>query len=364
MPLRVLDLRGTEPPFDDVLPRPDAPGADVHDAVARILAEVRAEGDAAVVRRTAELDRVDVSGGLRVPPADIDEAVAGADTDLRSALKVAYDRIFAYHAQEGTPPGDLADGGVTVTHRNRPVERVGIYAPGGRARYPSTVLMCAAPARVAGVGSIALCVPPGPDGRVDAATLCAAAVAGVDEVYRIGGAQAVGALAYGTESVRAVDVVAGPGNAYVAEAKRQVSGVVGVASAFAGPSEIVVVAGPSAPPTFAAIDLVVQAEHGPDGLAWLVTWDAAVLDAVGTEVDAIVMASPRRADLEATLATAGIACLVDTPAHAMAVANTVAPEHLQLMVGDDDAGALVAQVENAGAVFVGHWSPASLGDYV
>jgi histidinol dehydrogenase len=364
MPLRVLDLRGTEPPFDAVLPRPAAPGADVHDAVARILGEVRAEGDAAAVRCTADFDGVDVSGGLRVPAEEIDRAVAGADADLRTALKVAYDRILAYHAHEGAPASDLVDGGVTVRHLLRPVDRAGLYAPGGRARYPSTVLMCAAPARVAGVGSLALCVPPGPDGRVDGATLCAAAVAGVDEVYRIGGAQAVGALAYGTETVPGVDVIAGPGNAFVAEAKRQVSGVVGVASAFAGPSEIVVVAGPSAPPAFAAIDLVVQAEHGPDGLAWLVTWDAAVLDAVTAEVDRVVAASPRRADLEATLAGAGIACLVDTPAHAMAVANTVAPEHLELMVADDETDALVARVRNAGAVFVGEWSPASLGDYV
>jgi histidinol dehydrogenase len=364
MPLRVLDLRGTEPPFDEALPRPDAPGADVHDAVAQILSRVRAEGDAAVVRCTAQFDGVDVSGGLPVPAAEIDEAVARADADLRAALKVAYDRIVAYHAQEGTPPGDLEDGGITVRHLVRPVARAGLYAPGGRARYPSTVLMGAAPARVAGVGSIALCVPPGPDGRVDAATLCAAAVAGVDEVYRIGGAQAIGALAYGTHSVPAVDVIAGPGNAYVAEAKRQVSGVVGVASAFAGPSEIVVVAGPSAPPAFAAVDLVVQAEHGPDGLAWLVTWDAALLDAVAAEVDRMVAASPRRADLEATLAHAGIGCLVDSPEHAVAVANAVAPEHLQLMVPGEDADALMALVRNAGAVFVGEWSPASVGDYV
>jgi histidinol dehydrogenase len=224
--------------------------------------------------------------------------------------------------------------------------------------------MCAAPARVAGVEQLALCVPPGPDGRVDGATLCAAAVAGVDEVYRIGGAQAIGALAYGTESVPAVDVIAGPGNAYVAEAKRQVSGVVGVASAFAGPSEIVVVAGPPAPAAFVAIDLVVQAEHGPDGLAWLVTWDGAWADAVAAEVDRIVAASPRRADLEATLAGAGIACLVDAPAHALAVANAVAPEHLELMVPADEADALLALVRNAGAVFVGEWSPASMGDYV
>ena len=163
-----------------------------------------------------------------------------------------------------------------------------------------------------------------------------------------------------------VDVIAGPGNAYVAEAKRQVSGVVGVASSFAGPSEIVVVAGPGAPPEFVAIDLVVQAEHGPDGLAWLVTWDEPLLAAVIAEVDRIVAASPRRADLEATLASSGIACLVDGASAAMEVANTVAPEHLQLMVDPtgDPTGDLLDQVRNAGAVFVGPWSPASLGDYM
>jgi len=364
MPLRVLDLRGTPPPYDAALPRPDAPGADVHDAVARILAEVRAEGDAAVIRSTAAFDGVDVSAGLRVAPSEIKEAEERLDPDLRNALEVAFDRIVAYHAHEGIPPGAHEHDGITVSNLTRPVGRAGIYAPGGRARYPSTVLMCAAPARVAGVGTIALCVPPAADGKVDDATLCAAGIAGVDEVYRIGGAQAIGALAYGTQSVPAVDVVAGPGNAYVAEAKRQVSGVVGVASAFAGPSEIVVVAGPGAIPAFAAIDLVVQAEHGPDGLAWLVTWDAGLLEAVSAEVDRIVAASPRRADLEATLASAGIACLVDGPAEALAVSNTVAPEHLQLMVPEPEAAELLEQVQSAGAVFVGDWSPASMGDYI
>jgi histidinol dehydrogenase len=186
----------------------------------------------------------------------------------------------------------------------------------------------------------------------------------VTEIYRIGGAQAVGALAYGTATIPRVDVIAGPGNAYVAEAKRQVAGVVGIASAFAGPSEIVVVAGPDAPPDFVAIDLVVQAEHGPDGLAWLVTWDDALLEAASREVDRIVAASPRRADLEATLATSGIACLVSGPDDAMAVANTVAPEHLQIMVDPADEAAMLDGVRNAGAVFVGPWSPASLGDYI
>jgi histidinol dehydrogenase len=207
-------------------------------------------------------------------------------------------------------------------------------------------------------------VPPGPDGRIDPATLCAAAVAGIDEVYRIGGVQAIGALAYGTATVPAVDVIAGPGNAYVAEAKRQVAGVVGVASSFAGPSEIVVVAGPGARPAFAAVDLVVQAEHGPDGMAWLVTWDAALAAEISAEVDRIVAASSRRADLESTLAAGGVACLVDGPADALAVANAVAPEHLQLMVPEEEGRALLGLVHNAGAVFIGDWSPASMGDYI
>ncbi len=336
MSLRVLDLRGARPPFDAALPRPTAPGADVHDAVARILSQVREHGDEALLRYTAELDGVDVRSGLRVPDAELEAARSRVEPDLLKALEVAFGRILAYHEHEGDDPGDFVDGGITVSHLTRPVGRAGIYAPGGRARYPSTVLMCAAPARVAGVASIALCVPPAADGRVDDATLCAASVAGVDEVYRIGGAQAIAAMAYGTESVPAVDVIAGPGNAYVAEAKRQVSGVVGVASAFAGPSEIVVMAAPGATLAFAAIDLVVQAEHGPDGLAWLVTWDADLLSAVSAEVDRIVAASSRRADLESTLASAGIACLVDSPKDALAVCNAVAPEHLQLMVPASD----------------------------
>lgn len=364
MPLRILDLRGREPPLDEALPRPADPGSDVHEAVADILRDVRLEGDAALARLTSAFDGVDVSGGMRVPDAELEASRAAADPDLWKALEVAFDRILAYHEHEAGAPGDLVEDGISVRPFTRPVERAGIYAPGGRARYPSTVLMCAAPAQVAGVGSIALCVPPAPDGKVDVATLCAAAVAGVDEVYRIGGAQAIGAMAYGTASVPAVDVIAGPGNAFVAEAKRQVSGVVGVASAFAGPSEIVVVAGPETTPAFAAIDLVVQAEHGPDGLAWLVTWDPMLAGAVSDEVDRIVAASSRRADLEATLAKAGIACLVDSPARALDVVNAVAPEHLQLMVPDREAPALVDGVLNAGAVFIGEWSPASMGDYV
>jgi histidinol dehydrogenase len=197
---------------------------------------------------------------------------------------------------------------------------------------------------------------------VDDATLAAAAIAGVHEVYRVGGAQAIAAMAYGTESIEPVDVIVGPGNRYVAEAKRQVSGVVGVASAFTGPSEVVVVAGPDTPVELAAIDLVVQAEHGPDGLAWLVTWSEAVADGVTAEVDRIVRDSPRRADLEATLAGGGYAVVVDGPEQACEVANVVAPEHLELLV--DDAASWLGSISSAGAVFLGSGSPASVGDYL
>jgi histidinol dehydrogenase len=222
--------------------------------------------------------------------------------------------------------------------------------------------MTVVPARVAGVEVVVLCVPPGPDGRVADVTLAAAAVAGVDAVYAVGGAQAVAAMAYGTASIPAVDVIAGPGNVYVALAKREVAGQVGVPSAFAGPSEVVVVADATVPPEFAAIDVVAQAEHGPDGLAWLVTWDEAVADAVEAEVVRIAEAAPRRSDITATLAASGWSVLVDGPEEALAIADAIAPEHLQLMVAD--AGDMAERVRNAGAVFCGPWSPASLGDYV
>jgi histidinol dehydrogenase len=222
--------------------------------------------------------------------------------------------------------------------------------------------MCAAPAHVAGVDELVLCVPPGPDGRVASETLAAAAIAGIDEVYAVGGAQAVAALAYGTETIRPVDVIVGPGNRYVAEAKRQVSGIVGVPSAFAGPSEVVVVADETTPVDWAAIDLVVQAEHGPDGLAWLVTWSEALAQAVSEAVEELVSRSPRRAALEATMASGGYAVLVDGPAEALALANVVAPEHLELLV--EGAEALLPLVRCAGAVFLGPYAPASVGDYV
>jgi histidinol dehydrogenase len=360
--LKRLDLRGV--PADrlaEALPRPPAEESFPSDAVRAVLAEVRTGGDEAVRALTRRFDGVDVDT-LRVPDADLDGALADLDPDLRRALELAYERILAYHGHEPAPPEDFENDGVVVQHLVRPVGRAGLYAPGGRARYPSTVLMCAAPARVAGVAELALCVPPGPGGAIAAETLAAAAIAGIDEVYRVGGAQAVAAMAFGTESIARVDVIAGPGNRYVAEAKRQVSGIVGVPSAFAGPSEVVVIADDHTPVVWAAIDVVVQAEHGPDGLAWLVTWSADAADAIDAEVDRLVAASPRRADLESTLGTGGFLALVDGPAHAVAVANVVAPEHLELLV--EGAAALLPLVRSAGAVFLGPYAPASVGDYL
>jgi len=360
--LRRIDVRGTGgAALAAALPRPDEPGRAEREAVAAIVDRVRREGDRALLELTVELDQVELEE-LAVPPARLGEALARIPEALRHALLVAHRNIAAYHAHELATVPEYGADGLRVRHLVRPVERVGCYAPGGRARYPSTVLMCAVPAKVAGVEQVVLCVPPDRSGSIDDATLAAAALAGVDEVYAVGGAQAVAAMAYGTETIRRVDVVVGPGNRYVAEAKRQVAGVVGVASAFAGPSEVVVVAAPGTPAEFAAVDLAVQAEHGPDGLAWLVTWSEEKADEVEAALAAVVDRSPRRADLRATLESGGYTCLVDGPEHAVAVANVVAPEHLELLF--DGAEALLGHVRSAGAVFCGPWSPASLGDYV
>ncbi len=367
MALRRLDLRGRAADRRTLRRELPAP-VDVQDRsaveVAHIIAEVRRDGDAALRRLTRVFDGAEVDE-LRVPESDCKAALQRIPAPLRDALEVAYDRIAAYHGHEAAPPvAEYRSGGITVRHLVRPVGRAGCYAPGGRARYPSTVLMTATPARVAGVGEVVLCVPPGPDGRVDDASLAAAALAGVDEVYRVGGAQAIAAMAYGTEAIEPVDVVVGPGNRYVAEAKRQVSGTVGVASAFAGPSEVVVVADATTPTDLCAIDLLVQAEHGPDGLAWLITWSEEKAAAVDEAVARLVADSPRRADLEATLAAGGYAVVVDGPEQAAAVIDVVAPEHLELLIDESDAELLVEAVSSAGAIFVGPWSPASVGDYL
>ncbi len=359
-----LDLRGFDGDLSTVLPRPDGGGDEPLAAVTAILADVRRRGDDAVRELTARFDGVTLDM-LRVPPADVRAALHQIPADLRAALELAAASIGAYHRTQVHPMVDHVRNGVRVRSIELPVARAGCYVPGGRAVYPSTVLMTAVPAKVAGVPDVVLVAPPDrATGLPPTATLAAAALAGVDEVYAIGGAQAIGALAYGTESVKAVDVIVGPGNVYVALAKRLVAGegCVGVPSAFAGPSEVVVVADRSAPADLAAIDIVVQAEHGPDGLAWLITWDEVAAKEITDAITAYVADSPRRGDIEATLANGGYAVLVDGPRQALDVANAIAPEHLQLMTEDPEQ--LVPMVRNAGAVFLGPWTPASLGDYL
>jgi histidinol dehydrogenase len=358
--LKRLDLRECWGDPAAELPRPRQDREAARQVVREIVEEVGRRGDAAVRHYTKAYDQVEL-GSLEVPRSELEGAARSLDPELSAALRSAWEAVVAYHAHFRAKAAPWRADGLEVRRLSLPVARAGLYVPGGRARYPSSVLMSAGPARVAGVGELVLCVPPGPDGRLDQVTLAAADLAEVDRVFRIGGAQAVAAMAWGTESVPPVDVVAGPGNLYVSLAKQEVAGRVGVPSAFAGPSEVVVVADASAPPDLAAIDLVVQAEHGPDGLAWLVTWEEEVAEAVARELDLAVAEAPRRAEVAATLAQGGYLVLVRGPDQAMDVANAVAPEHLQLMVSDPEP--LVGAVRHAGAVFVGPWSPACLGDY-
>jgi histidinol dehydrogenase len=331
------------------------------EAVRGILADVAARGDAAVREYTERFDGCLITEA-RVAPEELGRALDTTPPELREALVVAADRIREYHALQ-LEASDITfeRDGVLVRDVAVPVRRAGLYVPGGRAAYPSTVLMTAIPAQLAGVDELVLCVPPDRDGRVAPATLAAAALVGIDEVYRVGGAQAIAALAYGTETIRPVDVIVGPGNRYVALAKREVAGTVGIDS-FAGPSEVVVVADGSVPPEFAAADLLAQAEHGPGGTAILITWVTEVADAVEAALSQLLAGSTRRDEITASLDDGGRVVLVDDAGAAIDAVNAIAPEHLEVLT--DDPEALVPLVRNAGAVFLGAWSPAALGDYV
>ena len=355
-----LDLRSDRGPVAARLPRPEPASAAPREAVRSIISEVRERGDDALRELTERLDGVRPDS-LTVAPAEIDEAVARTPAEVRDALATAAANVAAYHSHQLLDDVLHERGGVSVREQHLPVRRAGCYVPGGRAAYPSTLIMTTVPAQVAGVAEIAVCVPPGPDGRIADVTLAAAAAAAVTEVHPVGGAQAIAALAYGTESIRSVDVIVGPGNAYVALAQREVAGVVGVPAAFAGPSEVVVVADAGADATFAAADVILQAEHGPDGLAWLVTWDASTADEVEAEVTRLAALADRRSEIEATLKHSGYSVLCSSAEQALDVVNEIAPEHLELMVADPEA--LLPGVRNAGAVFCGRWAPASVGDY-
>ena len=319
---------------------------DVEDDVRAILDEVRDGGDAAVRRLTERFDHAELAPGeLRVPLAEIDAAVGTLEPDVLAGLRTAIANVRAVaEAQLRDPVRVELDEGHAVEVDELPVGRAAAYVPAGRAPYPSTVVMCATTAQVAAVDELAVCAPPGPGGLAHPTILAACGLCGVTEVYRMGGAQAIGALAYGTESVPRVDVIVGPGNRYVTEAKRQVAGVVGI-DGLAGPSELVVVATTGADPDVVAADLLAQAEHGPDSLCVAISPDRGLLDAVAR-------------------ATGGRAACVETgdARAAVRLADEIAPEHLQLM--GEEAESLAGAVRSAGALFVGREAGTAFGDYV
>jgi len=348
--------------FADLVDARRESDADVSRDVAAIIARVRAEGDAALRDLTRRFDGHDLdAAGWEVPRADRRAALDGLAPDLRRALELAAERIAAYH--EGQRPADR-DGtdaaGVRLGARWRAVEAAGLYVPGGRAAYPSTVLMNALPARVAGVGRLAMCVPT-PGGEANPLVLAAAELAGVDEVWRIGGAQAIAALAYGTDRIRPVDVVVGPGNAWVAEAKRQVYGRVGI-DMVAGPSEIVVVADAANDPDWIAADLLSQAEHDPTAQSILFTDDAAFADTVAQAVERRLTTLATAAVARTSWGDNGAIVVVPDLLAAAPLVDRLAPEHLQLAMADPEP--LFAAVRHAGSIFLGRHTPEAVGDYV
>jgi histidinol dehydrogenase len=336
---------------------------DVNDTVAKIIADVRARGDEALVDYTRRFDRLPelTVATLAIPQADLDAAAATCDPKTLDALKVAAARIEAYHIRQRPEDARFTDGqGVELGHRWTPVGAVGLYVPGGTANYPSSVLMNAIPAKVAGVGRIVMVVPT-PDGVVNPLVLAAARLAGVDEVYRVGGAQAVAALAYGTETIAPVDKIVGPGNAYVAAAKRQVFGQVGI-DMIAGPSEILVVADGKNDPDWIAADLLSQAEHDESSQSILITDDAAFAARVEEAVTCQLKTLPRESTAAKSWAEFGAIILVENLEDAPALVDRLAPEHLELAV--DNADALFEKISNAGAIFLGRYTPEAIGDYV
>jgi len=362
--MRRLDSReaGFDAALEALLDRVPERDAEVREAVAGIVDEVRRRGDAAVVEATRRFDRLECADG-RLPEISAAECRAAFErlpAALREAMETAHARVLAHARLQGLQGGEHSDAyGNVMGVRVTALDRAGLYVPGGKAAYPSSVLMNAVPARAAGVGEIIMCVPT-PDGQRNDAVLGAAHLAGVDRVFAIGGAQAVAAMAYGTESVPGVDKIVGPGNAYVAEAKRQVFGRVGIDSV-AGPSEVCILADGSAPAEWMAWDLFAQAEHDEEAQSLLISPDAGYLDAVAAAVEAQIGRAGRADILRRSLSQRGALIRVRDLAEAVLLANRIAPEHLELALADPDAA--LQEVRHAGAIFVGHHTPEALGDY-
>jgi histidinol dehydrogenase len=356
------DAPDFEPAFAALLSLKREEDEDVDSAVAAIIADVRARGDAALVELTARFDRFDLAAaGVAFTQAEIDAECARVKRDEQAALEVAAARIRAYHERQMPQDESWTDPqGATLGWRWTAVSAAGLYVPGGLASYPSSVLMNAIPAKVAGVGRLVIACPT-PGGSVNPLVLMAARLAGVDTVYRVGGAQAIAALAYGTESIAPVDKITGPGNAWVAAAKRRVFGRVGI-DMIAGPSEILVIADAGNDPDWIALDLLSQAEHDESAQAILITDDAAFGQAVARAVAARLETLERRIIAGASWARNGAVITVRDLAEAAALADRIAPEHLELMVADPEA--LAARISHAGAIFLGAWTPEAIGDYV
>ncbi|OSQ38360.1 histidinol dehydrogenase [Thalassospira mesophila] len=363
MPIKLsITDAGFEDAFVKLLGMKRESDADVDAVVADIIADVRARGDDAVVEYTNRFDRLSIDvQGMAVTPEEVDLALSDIEPALLESLKTAAARIRAYHDRQ--MPADeryVDETGVELGWRWRPVSAAGLYVPGGLASYPSSVLMNAIPAKVAGVERLVMVVPT-PDNKMNPLVLAAARIAGVDEIYRIGGAQAVAALAYGTQTIRPVDKIVGPGNAFVAAAKRRVFGQVGI-DMIAGPSEILVVADGSNDPSWVAADLLSQAEHDPVAQSILITDDAGFADAVQKAIDVHLETLPRAAIAGASWRDFGAIIVVENLDQAPALVDRLAPEHLELAVDDPDA--LADKIHHAGAIFLGRYTPEAIGDYV
>jgi len=336
--------------------------ADVDVAVAAIIADVRARGDEALAELSLRFDRVDIARlGLRIGAAEVEAAIAACAKTALEALKLAHSRVTDFHRRQ--KPADLRFTdplGVELGWRWRPIDAVGLYVPGGAASYPSSVIMNAVPAKVAGCRRLAMVVPT-PDGHINPLVLAAARIAGVDEIYRVGGAQAIAALAYGTQTIAAVDKVVGPGNVYVAAAKRRVFGVVGI-DMIAGPSEVVILADRGADPRFVAADLLAQAEHDKAAQSILITDDGGLARAVESEVDRQLADLPRAETAGASWRDNGAIIVCPSLESALPLVDRLAPEHLEIMT--DDPEALAGRIANAGAIFLGAHTPEAIGDYV
>ncbi len=348
--------------FSALLQQRRAVQPDTAAIVRKIMEDVRTRGDAALIEYTAKFDRVELtSDTLQIKPSEIDAAADAVDAKTLAALQLAHDRITAHHKRQLPADERYTDAdGVELGTRWTPIEAVGLYVPGGTASYPSSVLMNAVPAKVAGVERIVMVVPT-PDGKLSPLVLAAAKIAGISEIYRVGGAQAIAALAYGTQAIAPVLKITGPGNAYVAEAKRQVFGTVGI-DMIAGPSEVLIIADGDNDPDWIAADLLAQAEHDISARSILVTDDAGLADAVAVAVSTQLKTLARSAIAGESWEKFGAIIVVDTMDEAAELANKIAAEHLQIMTGEPEK--LFAKIRNAGAVFLGRHTPEAIGDYV